>query len=47
MYRINFYLTEPQLAKLRKLATDTRLPLAEHLRRAIDAYLLAVDKAKK
>ena len=46
MYRINFYLTEPQLAKLRKLAADTRLSLAEHLRRAIDAYLRGVDKVK-
>ena len=40
MKRVNVHLTERQLAELQKLSTyKTGLPVAEHIRRAIDAYL--------
>jgi len=39
MIRINVYVTEKELAALRKLADDTGLPFSEHIRRAIDEYL--------
>jgi hypothetical protein len=39
MKRINFYLSDPQLAALRVLTQHTGLSMAELLRRAIDAYI--------
>lgn len=38
MKRVNFHLTDQQLAALRKLAKGG-LTVAEHVRRAIDEYL--------
>ena len=39
MKRINFYLSEQQIAKLKELARAMGLSVSEHVRRAIDAYL--------
>lgn len=39
MIRINVYVTEKELAALRKLADDTGLPFSEYIRRALDEYL--------
>jgi predicted DNA binding CopG/RHH family protein len=39
MRRVNYHLTEQQIAALRKLAGKTGLSVAELVRRAIDAYL--------
>lgn len=39
MKRINLYIALLQLEKLRQLAKATGLGVAEHVRRAIDAYL--------
>jgi len=39
MHRFQMYLTTIQWAKLKELARSTELSLAEHIRRAIDAYL--------
>lgn len=39
MKRTAFFLTENQIAALRKLADKTGLKVSEHIRRAIDAYL--------
>lgn len=39
MKRLHLFLTEQQLVALRKLAKRTGLPLGDHVRRALDAYL--------
>lgn len=39
MIRTNIHLPKPLLATLRKLSKATGLSVAEHIRRAIDAYL--------
>ena len=39
MKRTNIHLTEPQRKRLKELAKKTGLTAAEHVRRAIDAYL--------
>ena len=41
MKRTNIYLTKPQLEKMRKLATEGGLTVAELVRRAIDLFLKA------
>ena len=41
MIRVNTHLTNQQLNRLRALSVSTGLPVAEIVRRAIDAYLLA------
>ena len=38
MYRFNFYLSDDQLSYLRELSDHTRLSVADHLRRMVDAY---------
>jgi hypothetical protein len=40
MKRTNIYLSESQVAKLRQLVSLTGLSRAEHIRRAIDEYLV-------
>ena len=40
MKRINFYLTEKQIAALQKLAKASGLSVAELVRRAIDEFLV-------
>ena len=39
MKRVNYHLTDKQIASLQKLAEKTGLSVAELIRRAIDAYL--------
>lgn len=39
MQRINFYLSEKQIASLKALSKKTGLSVSELVRRAIDAYL--------
>lgn len=39
MKQTNIYLTEQQRKRLKELAKETGLTAAEHVRRAIDAYL--------
>jgi len=39
MHRFQIFLALEQLKRLRELATSTGLSVAEHIRRAIDAYL--------
>lgn len=39
MQKVNYYLTEQQIARLQKLAKKTGLTLSELIRRAIDAFL--------
>ncbi len=37
--RTTVWLTAPLLAKLKKLSRKTGAPMAEHFRRAVEAYL--------
>jgi predicted DNA-binding protein len=39
MKRVNYHLTEQQIAKLKKLSEKTGLKVADLIRRAIDEYL--------
>jgi predicted DNA-binding protein len=47
MRRTALFLKEQQLAKLQKLSEKTGAPVAELIRRAIDAYLLLRKKELK
>jgi predicted DNA-binding protein len=47
MKRTALFLKEMQLAKLQKLSDKTGAPVAELIRRAIDAYLLSRKKELK
>jgi predicted DNA-binding protein len=47
MKRTALFLKEQQLAKLQKLSEKTGAPVAELIRRAIDAYLLLRKKELK
>lgn len=40
MKMTSLYLTEKQMRDLKRLSEQTGLPVAEHIRRAVDAYLL-------
>jgi hypothetical protein len=42
--RLDFYLTETQVEKMKALSEKTGLSVSEHMRRAIDEYL---DRQKK
>lgn len=44
MEKIQIYLSELQIKKLRELSEKTGLSFAEHVRRAIDAYLKRVKE---
>lgn len=44
MKRVNFYLTEQQIAKLKELFKSTGLSISEHIRRAIDEYVKKIEK---
>ena len=46
MKRVNYYLSENQLDKLKKLSNKTGLSVSEHIRRAIDLYLKELKNAK-
>ena len=39
MKRVTYHLTEKQIARLDALSDATGLPVAEHVRRALDEYL--------
>lgn len=39
MKRIQFHLTEPQIETLQAMQVETGLPVAEHVRRAVDLYI--------
>lgn len=45
--RTNIYLTDKQKASLEKLSNKTGAPVAELVRRAIDAYLASRKKELK
>jgi hypothetical protein len=47
MIRVNFHLTEKQLARLRAESRRTGLPLAELIRRAVDASQEKFGKPKE
>jgi predicted DNA-binding protein len=47
MRRTALFLKEQRLAKLQKLSDKTGAPVAEVVRRAIDAYLLSSKKETK
>jgi predicted DNA-binding protein len=47
MKRTALFLKEQQLAKLQTLSEKTGAPIAELVRRAIDAYLLSRNKELK
>jgi predicted DNA-binding protein len=44
--RTNIYLSEGQLKKLKQLSDQTGAPVAEIVRRAIDAYLKEESRGK-
>lgn len=39
MKRVNYHLTEKQIAELQRLHEQTGLSVAEMIRRAVDAYI--------
>lgn len=45
MIRVNLFLTIPQKSALDALAQDTGLSVAEHARRALDAYFKELQQA--
>jgi len=45
--RTNIFLTRGELKKLRALSRKTGAPVAEVVRRAVDAYLERFDKGRK
>jgi len=47
MRRTALFLKEPQMEKLQKLSDKTGAPVAELVRRSIDAYLLSRKKELK
>jgi len=47
MIKFDVYLAGKQIDRLRELSRDTGLPVSEHIRRAIDHYLLALEKHKQ
>jgi hypothetical protein len=47
MKRINVYLSDKQDATLREIVKDSGIKYAEHVRRAIDAYIKQVKREKK
>lgn len=44
MISCHFHLTSQELEALRELAEKTGLSVAEHIRRAVDAYLKEIQK---
>lgn len=39
MKRVNYYLSDIQIDKLKKLSTETGITVSEIIRRAVDSYL--------
>lgn len=46
MKRVNYYLSELQLDKLKKLSTETGISVSEIIRRAVDKYLALCEKGR-
>lgn len=46
MKRVHFYLNDPLHKQINAKAKKSGLPVADHLRRAVEAYLLATQEAK-
>lgn len=44
MTRVNYHLTEKQIAALKKIAKQTGMSVAEIIRRAVDRHLAAEAK---
>jgi predicted DNA-binding protein len=47
MQRVNYHLTEDQVARLKALSDKTGLSVAELIRRAVDAFLAKHKKKEK
>jgi hypothetical protein len=47
MRRVNFHLTEGQVARLKSLSQEKGLKVAELIRRAVDAMLEREDKDRR
>ena len=47
MKRISIYISDRQDEDLRQIALDTDVKFAEHVRRALDAYIKRVQREKK
>lgn len=47
MQRVNFHLTEDQVARLKALSEKTGLSVAELIRRAVDALLAKQEKERR
>ena len=47
MKRVNIYISDKQYINLKTLAKETDVKFAEHVRRAIDKYLVSLKRAKK
>jgi len=45
--RVGFYLSEIQIKGLKKLTKKTSISVSEHIRRAIDEYLVRFEKKGK
>ncbi len=44
MKRVNYHLTEDQIARLQAVSKETGLSVAELIRRAVDAYINREEK---
>lgn len=47
MHRTNMYFTTPQVEELSALSDSTGLSVAEHVRRAVDEYLVRLPGRRK
>ena len=47
MIRIDLYLSEKQLEKLRQISKETGLSVSEHIRRAVDLYIGSTENDKR
>ncbi len=45
--RVNHYMSDIQIKKLKKLSKLTGLSVSEHIRRAIDEYLSKQERGKR
>ena len=43
MVRTNIYLSKIQISKLKFYSEESGIPVAEHVRRALDSYLETMD----
>ncbi len=45
--RVNHYMADVQIKRLKKLSKKTGLSVSEHIRRAVDEYLYKQEMEKK